>query len=95
VINLASNEYYKSVKHKQLRGGVITPVFKEEKNGKSRVISFMAKKARGMMARYIIQNKLEEPEALKEFQMAGYGYQPKESTADKWVFSRMQPPPLR
>jgi uncharacterized protein len=95
VINLASNEYYKSVKHKQLRGGVITPVFKEEKNGKSRVISFMAKKARGMMARYIIQNKLEEPEALKEFQVAGYAYQPKESTAEKWVFSRMQPPPLR
>ncbi|MBV1909016.1 MAG: peroxide stress protein YaaA, partial [Kangiellaceae bacterium] len=65
LVNLASNEYFKAIKAKQLSHPVITPVFKDYKNGQYKIISFFAKKARGLMARYIIQNKIDQPEGLK------------------------------
>jgi cytoplasmic iron level regulating protein YaaA (DUF328/UPF0246 family) len=64
VINLASDEYFKSVKTQKLQGQLIKPVFLDEKNGKFKVISFYAKKARGLMSRYIIENRLTQPEQL-------------------------------
>jgi len=91
LINLASGEYFKAIDKKALKAEIITPVFKEVKNGKAKVISFMAKKARGMMARYIVDNRLDNPEALKEFTIAGYVYQAADSTNDTWVFQRKQP----
>lgn len=88
LINLASNEYFKSVKPKVLNADVITPVFKDEKNGKYKIISFYAKKARGLMARYIIDNRINDPEQLKAFNVDGYYFKPEESSAKDWVFYR-------
>ena len=90
VVNLASNEYFKSVKTKQLSGELITPVFKDEKNGNFKIISFYAKKARGMMARYIIDNRIDTPEELKAFNVAGYKYCPEDSKGNTWVFNRAE-----
>jgi cytoplasmic iron level regulating protein YaaA (DUF328/UPF0246 family) len=95
IINLASNEYFKSVDKKTLQSNVITPVFLEEKEGKARVISFMAKRARGMMARYMVQERIEQPEGIKNFNVAGYTFQPTESDDNRWVFKRPQPPPAK
>ncbi|RCK28492.1 peroxide stress protein YaaA [Thalassospira lucentensis] len=89
LINLASNEYFKSVKTKTLEGPVITPVFKEVKAGVAKVIGFSAKRARGMMARFMIDNRLETPEGLKKFAVDGYGYQDDLSTETEWVFTRV------
>lgn len=91
VINLASNEYFKAVPQKALKAKVITPVFQEVKDGRARVISFLAKKARGAMTRYIIDNRLEKPDALKDFNIDGYAYSAEESSDDRWVFKRLQP----
>ncbi|WND01894.1 peroxide stress protein YaaA [Temperatibacter marinus] len=91
VINLASNEYFKSIKPKLLNGPVITPTFKEIKEGKSRVISFLAKKARGLMTRWIIDNQITNPETLKGFALEGYAYDPESSSETQWIFSRQQP----
>jgi cytoplasmic iron level regulating protein YaaA (DUF328/UPF0246 family) len=88
LVNLASNEYFKSVKPKQLKADIITPVFKDWKMDKYKIISFYAKKARGLMARYIIQNQLTEPEQLKGFDLAGYGYSAELSTSQEIVFTR-------
>ncbi|MBF8999298.1 MULTISPECIES: peroxide stress protein YaaA [Vibrio] len=88
LINLASNEYFKAVKPKAVAGDVVTPVFKDCKNGQYKVISFYAKKARGMMARYIIENKIESVQELQNFDTAGYYYVPAESTATELVFKR-------
>ena len=88
VINLASKEYFTAVKTKELSGSVLTPSFKEIKEGKAKVVGFMAKKARGMMARHIIQNRLENPEDLKGFSAGGYQYQPDQSDDQTWVFTR-------
>ncbi|MEI5640815.1 MULTISPECIES: peroxide stress protein YaaA [unclassified Pseudoalteromonas] len=74
LVNLASNEYFKAVDKKALEGEIITPVFKDCKNGQYKVISFYAKKARGMMARYIIENQVSDLESLKAFDVAGYYY---------------------
>ncbi|MBQ4813603.1 peroxide stress protein YaaA [Pseudoalteromonas luteoviolacea] len=74
LINLASNEYFKAVDKKALKADIITPVFKDCKNGQYKVISFYAKKARGMMARYIMENKVQDLESLKAFDVAGYYY---------------------
>lgn len=92
LVNLASNEYFRSVKSKALDADVVTPVFKDLKNGKYRVISFFAKKARGQMARYIIDQELNEPEGLKKFRLGGYRYNKAESTAREFVFTRDKPP---
>lgn len=88
LINLASNEYFKSVKTKTLDGTVVTPVFKDSKNGQYKVISFFAKKARGMMARYIIDNRISTIEELTNFDVAGYYFVSEESTATELVFKR-------
>ncbi|MBB1198873.1 peroxide stress protein YaaA [Enterobacteriaceae bacterium 89] len=88
VINLASDEYFKSVKTKQLKGRIIKPVFLDEKNGKFKVISFYAKKARGLMSRYIIENRLTDAEQLKGFDSEGYFFDESASTQDELVFKR-------
>jgi cytoplasmic iron level regulating protein YaaA (DUF328/UPF0246 family) len=91
LVNLASNEYFKAVQPKALDAEVVTPVFKDLKGGKYKIISFYAKKARGQMARYIIDNELNDPEALKDFDVAGYRYSRDESTARELVFTRDAP----
>jgi cytoplasmic iron level regulating protein YaaA (DUF328/UPF0246 family) len=92
LVNLASNEYFKSVKAKALDADIVTPVFKDLKGGKYRVISFFAKKARGQMTRIIIVNALNEPDGLKKFKKGGYKYNKAESTARELVFTRDAPP---
>jgi len=88
-INLASNEYFKAVDTKKLKAEVITPVFKDLKNGKLKVISFFAKKARGAMVRYIIDNDVETVEQLKSFDYEGYRFSDKESEdKNELVFTR-------
>ena len=88
LINLASDEYYKSVKESQLNAKIIKPVFLDNKNGKYKVISFYAKKARGLMCRYLIQNRLTEIEQLKEFDLGGYWFDSTSSTETEFVFKR-------
>lgn len=90
LVNLASTEYFKSVNTKKLKGKLITPVFKDEKNGKYKIISFYAKKARGLMVRYVVDHQITKAEDLKKFDYQGYQYAPEESTADKWVFKRSE-----
>ncbi|MCG6508153.1 peroxide stress protein YaaA, partial [Vibrio parahaemolyticus] len=79
---------FKAVNTKQLDAQVITPVFKDCKNGQYKVISFYAKKARGMMARYIIENRIESVKQLEAFDIAGYYFVAAESTATELVFKR-------
>lgn len=88
LINLASNEYFKSVKPKLLNAEIITPVFKDWKGDKYKIISFYAKKARGLMAAYIIKNKLTDAEAIKGFDYEGYSFNEAMSSAKEWVFTR-------
>jgi cytoplasmic iron level regulating protein YaaA (DUF328/UPF0246 family) len=88
LVNLASNEYFKAIKAKLLNVSIITPVFKEAKNGQYKMISFYAKKARGLMSRYIIDHKITEPEAIKGFDCDGYSFNQAHSTQDEWVFLR-------
>ena len=88
LVNLASNEYFKAVKAKEITGEIITPQFKDYKNGKYKIISFFAKRARGAMARFIIQNQLDQPEQLKAFDWQGYGFDADMSAGNEWVFSR-------
>lgn len=90
LINLASNEYFKSVKKKSLEATVITPAFKDWKNGQYKMISFFAKKARGLMARYIIENQMQSVEGLKEFSVAGYGFNNELSKDNDLVFTRRE-----
>lgn len=91
VINCASREYFKAVDQKALEAEVITPVFKEVKDGIAKVVSFSAKRARGMMARYVIQNRLEKAEDIKGFRGANYCYQPDLSNDQDYVFTRFSP----
>ncbi|MEL4409662.1 peroxide stress protein YaaA [Shewanella algae] len=88
VVNLASNEYFKAVKTKQVDGRIITPVFKDCKKGQYKVISFYAKKARGMMARYLLEQEEQSLERLRAFNSAGYYYSEAESSTDTPVFLR-------
>ncbi|UYZ82841.1 peroxide stress protein YaaA [Entomomonas sp. E2T0] len=88
LLNLASNEYFKSVKTKQLDAKIIDVDFKDLKNGQYKIISFYAKKARGMMARYVIKNQLTEVEQLKQFDSEGYYFSEEHSTANKLIFLR-------
>ena len=90
LINLASNEYFRSVKTKQLDAEVITPQFRDWKNGQYKMISFFAKKARGMMTRFIIDEKPRNSEELKAFDVAGYQYSDELSKGRDWVFTRKQ-----
>jgi cytoplasmic iron level regulating protein YaaA (DUF328/UPF0246 family) len=88
LINLASNEYFGSIRPKNLGVPVVTPVFKDEKNGKFKIISFFAKRARGMMSNFMVRNKLTSPDDLKGFDTAGYWFDAKTSTGDTLVFMR-------
>jgi uncharacterized protein len=88
LINLASNEYFKAVQPQNLAARIITPVFKDWKNGQYKIISFYAKKARGLMSRYIIEHKLSEPDAIKQFDGEGYRFSEAMSKGDQWVFIR-------
>ncbi len=90
VINLASQEYFKSVKVDALKARVIECVFEDEKNGQFKVISFFAKQARGLMARYIVLNRITTPEKLKKFNLSGYVYAVDVSTQERFVFRRNQ-----
>lgn len=90
LVNLASNEYFKSVKPKNIAGEIITPQFKEYKNGDYKMIGIYAKRARGLMARYIIQNQLIKPEALKDFSEEGYSFNKRLSAGNSLVFTRKQ-----
>ena len=88
LVNCASQEYFGAVKPTALKLRVITPVFMEDKPGGPKIVSFFAKKARGAMARYIVQNRLSDPADLSDFDLGGYRYQPDLSDADKPVFVR-------
>ncbi len=88
LINLASNEYYKAIQEKSIAANIITPIFKDEKNGKYKIISFYAKKARGLMARWVIDNRIADPKDLSQFNVDGYFYDAEESTAKQLIFKR-------
>ncbi|CTS26145.1 putative transport protein [Escherichia coli] len=90
VINLASDEYFKSVKPKKLNAEIIKPVFLDEKNGKFKIISFYAKKARGLMSRFIIENRLTKPEQLTGFNSEGYFFDEDSSSNGELVFKRYE-----
>lgn len=88
VVNLASNEYFKVIKKNLLKTKVITPIFKDYKNGQYKIISFFAKKARGLMSRYAIDHEIQEVDQLKNFDDENYAYDEKLSTKVEWVFTR-------
>tara|TARA_R110000824_G_scaffold222077_1_gene409264 strand:- start:1155 stop:1934 length:780 start_codon:yes stop_codon:yes gene_type:complete len=90
LVNLASNEYFKAVDAKQLDARVITPVFKDEKHGTFKIISFYAKKARGLMSAWLIQQQINEPNELKAFDVAGYRFDASASQGDTFVFTRKE-----
>jgi uncharacterized protein len=92
LLNLASNEYFSSVKLKALNARVINTEFKDLKNGQYKIISFYAKKARGLMARYVIKERLNDPAGLKDFNYQGYRYHAEHSKPDSLVFLRDQAP---
>jgi cytoplasmic iron level regulating protein YaaA (DUF328/UPF0246 family) len=87
VVNCASNEYFKAT-GKNMTSRVITPAFKEERKDGLKMIGFFAKKARGSMARFMIKNRIQNPEGLKDFDTDGYKFQPKLSSENDWVFTR-------
>lgn len=91
LVNLASNEYFKSVKPKLLQGELLNINFKETKDGKTRVVAIFAKRARGMMADYIIRNRIEEPAGIKKFRKGGYRFSKDLSDDKQWTFERPQP----
>jgi hypothetical protein len=88
ILNLASNEYFNSVKPKSLNADVISPVFQDYKNGQYKIISFYAKKARGEMAAYVIKNRVKAPPGLTKFDSSGYKYCAEISTPNKPIFRR-------
>lgn len=90
LVNLASNEYFSAIQAKQIKAPIITPVFQDEKAGKYKVISFYAKKARGLMVRYAAEHAVQDPEQLKAFSVAGYAFSPAVSSETEWVFRRAE-----
>jgi cytoplasmic iron level regulating protein YaaA (DUF328/UPF0246 family) len=90
LVNLASGEYFKSVKPSLLKADIVTPAFREFRDGEYKFIQFFAKKARGLMARYLVDQRIDEPEGLKDFDYEGYKYNASLSTAKDWVFTRRQ-----
>ncbi|MCV4344425.1 peroxide stress protein YaaA [Pseudomonas capsici] len=91
LLNLASTEYFSAVKRSSLKARIIDTEFKDLKNGQYKIISFYAKKARGMMSRFVITERINTPAALKEFDVQGYRYSAEQSTPDKLVFLRDTP----
>jgi cytoplasmic iron level regulating protein YaaA (DUF328/UPF0246 family) len=94
VVNCASQEYFGAVDRAALKAPVVNCRFLEEKDGEARILSFFAKKARGMMARFAIDNRIERCADLKAFGAEGYKFQPSLSTDDEFTFARPQPPPV-
>ena len=88
LVNLASSEYFKAIDRKVLKAKVITPVFKEFKNGEYKIVMMYAKHARGAMARYIVQNNLQTAEELKLYSVDGYSFDVNQSTEEEWVYTR-------
>jgi cytoplasmic iron level regulating protein YaaA (DUF328/UPF0246 family) len=88
IVNLASQEYFKAVDRKALQARVIECVFQDHKNGQYKIISFFAKRARGLMARYVIQHQVKTPEALQAFNLEGYAFEASASSVDSLVFRR-------
>ena len=95
LVNLASKEYFGSVVPDQLDGQIITPIFKDTKNGKLKIISFFAKRARGMMANHIIRKRITDPQQLKKFKVAGYKFDKKLSTDTEFTFTRPEQVPKK
>ena len=91
LINCASQEYFGAADRKALKLRVVTPQFMEVKDSKPRIVSFFAKRARGAMARYVVENRLTDPEDIKGFSTGGYAFDPGLSEGDKWVFVRDYP----
>jgi cytoplasmic iron level regulating protein YaaA (DUF328/UPF0246 family) len=91
LVNLASREYFEAVDDSAIDARIITPTFKDLKNGRYKFLSFYAKKARGLMARYIIDNRVSTLKGLRDFDVAGYYYSESESRSDNWVFLRDRP----
>ena len=89
-VNLASEEYFKAAVGRKIKGQVIQPVFEDWKSGRYRIITFFAKRARGLMTRHAVVNRLEEPEGLKDFDDNGYAFAPEVSDERRWVFRRRQ-----
>ncbi|MDU4438550.1 MULTISPECIES: peroxide stress protein YaaA [Neisseriaceae] len=90
LVNLASQEYFKSVNTQKLKARLITPAFKDEKNGKYKIISFYAKRARGLMVRYAAEHNITDPEMLKNFDYEGYSFNAAASNESEWVFMRKE-----
>lgn len=90
LVNLASNEYFKAVDTQALDARIVTPVFKDEKNGNYKIISFYAKKARGLMSAWMIHERLDDVEGIKAFNVAGYGFDAEASQGDTLVFTRRE-----
>ena len=88
LINLASKEYFKAVQPRRLEARIVTPIFKDARNGSYKVISFFAKRARGQLARFILLNRLKKPGDLRAFDGDGYSYNRGLSTATEIVFTR-------
>jgi uncharacterized protein len=88
IINLASTEYFKAINTKKIKGKIITPVFKEFKNGEYKIVMTYAKNARGLMTRYCVDHKIENPEELKKFNLDNYEYMENLSKENEWVFVR-------
>jgi len=88
LINLASSEYFKAIDKKLLKGTIITPEFKDSKDGNYKIISFYAKKARGLMCRFMVENKITRPDELKAFDLEGYYYNNELSKGNNWIFTR-------
>ena len=91
LLNLASNEYFGAVKRKALNARIIDTEFKDLKSGQYKIISFYAKKARGLMSRFVIQERINDPEQLKQFDVQGYYYSAEQSKPDNLVFLRDHP----
>lgn len=94
LINCASTEYFSAVDRAVLSPNVITPVFMEERDGAAKIVSFFAKKARGAMARFIIENRISDPDQIKHFEMGGYRFDADKSEGSSWVFLRDYPEPV-
>jgi cytoplasmic iron level regulating protein YaaA (DUF328/UPF0246 family) len=91
IVNLASNEYFRAVRRKVLKARVVECVFEDWKNGQYKVISFFAKRARGLMARHAVKKKLATPKGLEKFNADGYRFDPAVSQPDRLVFRRRLP----
>lgn len=91
LVNLASNEYFKSVRPKLLEGRLLNINFKETRDGKTRVVAIFAKRARGMMADYILRNRIESPAGIRKFRVGGYRFSQALSDEGQWTFERPQP----